>query len=463
MQEVDEYLDILGQQPGLKIYTQITSCFAVADASSHSAIVDTLTKGLEQTSTSFPWVAGQVINEGASEGNSGLFKVKPLDKIPRLFVKDLRDDPSAPTMEALRQANFPMGMLDESIVCPARTLPRPSDEHGVNPAPVFLLQATFISGGLLLSFVGQHSTMDMAGQGQIMRLVSKACKKEPFTKEELSSGNLPRRNLIPLLNKSDIQGHELDNQIIKSNSPDSVPTATDGLPPPTLPPKCIWANFAFSPASFAAVKSLATKTLDPGTDYISTDDALSAFTWQSIMRARLPRLGPQVSLTFTRAVDVRRYLNIPSTYPGLMQCLTYHTSSLSSLVSKPLGAIASDLRAAVAPKTNRLADNTRALATAFEQTPDKSVFSFTANLDLGKDVMLSSWAKFDYCSELDFGLGLGPPEAVRRPRFDPVESLIYLLPKARHGEIAVAMCLREEDMERLKGDEEWKRWARYVG
>jgi hypothetical protein len=57
--------------------------------------------------------------------------------------------------------------------------------------------------------------------------------------------------------------------------------------------------------------------------------------------------------------------------------------------------------------------------------------------------MLSSWAKVN-CYELDFNLGLGTPECVRRPRFLRVEALMYLLPKALDGEIALVVCLRGE-------------------
>ncbi|KAJ3530249.1 hypothetical protein NM688_g7735 [Phlebia brevispora] len=147
----DDYpVDILGQVPGLAIYTQICSCFSVPDASAHTTIISRLTAGLERLSASFPWVAGQVVNEGKSEGSSGVFKIKALEKIPRLVVKDLRDDPSAPTMDTLRRANFPFRMLDESVIAPRHTLPT-LDEITSNLMPVFLIQVTFITGGLLLT------------------------------------------------------------------------------------------------------------------------------------------------------------------------------------------------------------------------------------------------------------------------------------------------------------------------
>lgn len=126
-----------------------------------------------------------------------------------------------------------------------------------------------------------------------------------------------------------------------------------------------------------------------------------------------------------------------------------------------MGILASQLRSAVDPKTSSLAYNTRALATFLDRAPDKDSISFTATLDLSTDIMLSSWAKLG-CYGLDFNLGLGKPEAVRRPQFDPVESLIYLMPRAPDGEIAVGFCLRDEDMERLRADEEFAKYGKYI-
>lgn len=142
--------------------------------------------------------------------------------------------------------------------------------------------------------------------------------------------------------------------------------------------------------------------------------------------------------------------------------MTYHTYTLQKLVEEPLSGVASQLRSALDPNTSNLGYNTRALATFLNRTPDKNIISSAATLDLSADIMLSSWAKLD-CYKLDFNLGLGKPEAVRRPQFEPVESLIYLMPRTLDGEIVVAICLRDEDMERLRADKEFTKHGRYIG
>ncbi|KAM0229557.1 hypothetical protein ACHAP5_011617 [Fusarium lateritium] len=446
--KLDMELDTLGQQPLLRIYTQISFCFPVADPSKHSTIVATLEHGLSSLAQSFPWVAGQVKCD-AKEGSSGVFSIVSFEKVPRLVVKDLREDPSAPTMEGLRKAGFPMRMFDENVIAPRKTLPIGPNYSPDDPEPVLLVQVNFIEGGLILTVNGQHACMDMMGQDAICRLLSKACRDEAFTEEEISTINLDRKNTVPLIEDYQV-GPELDHQLAKS-------------PPPTEqspPPPASWAFFSFSSQALSELKDKATQSLDSSTKFVSTDDAVSAFIWQSITRVRLARLVAPASTTFRRAVDVRAALDAPKEYPGMLQNMTYSSSTLSQIASEPLGAIASRLRCELDPSSLR--QRTRGLVTYLHNQPDKSGVSLTADANPSTDIMMSSWVKTRFWG-YDFGLGLGMPESVRRPLFESFESLSYLMPKRPDGEITAALSFRDEDMERLKVDEEWVKYARYIG
>ena len=453
-----DYLDIFGQQPGLNIYTQICLCYELSVDASRSAIITTLTTGLVRLSKSFPWVACKVVGKPESEGGASVFKFQPLENIPKLVVKDYTNDATI-TMAALRQVNFPASKLHESVICPINTLPGGPGDYEQD-ARVLLLQATFVAGGLLLTVNAQHNVMDMTGQGEIMRLLSKACRDEPFTNEEVRIGNLDRKNIIPLLDDSWQPGPEFDHY--RASQQVDAPAASDAQAPvaPPPPPQSIWAFFTFSTSALSAIKSLTTSTLKSG--YVSTDDALTAFIWQAVTRARLLRLHSSVQCKLGRAIDPRRFMGIPTTYTGFVQNMAYHSFAAKELDELPLGAIASNLREAVEPETTKLGYTTSALATMIHRSEDKNIISVTATMDLSKDIMLSSWVKED-CYELDFGLGLGKPEAVRRPSFVPVESLFYLMPKRSDGEIAAMLCLREEDMERLKEDPDFVKYGVYVG
>jgi hypothetical protein len=452
------HLDIFGQGPRInRLYTQITLCFPLPGNSSVSdlELINIFTKGIEQLSANFPWVAGKVVNE------HGSFKIKPFENTTRLVVKDYRNDRSAPTWDTLRRANFPFSMLDECIIAPRKTL-AVSDVSDVpnSELPVFLIQVNFITSGLLLTINGQHGSMDMTGQGQIMHLFAKACRNEPFTPSELSIGNMDRKNIIDLLD-DDTPGPELDHQILKDTTSDGGGQAVQ---PQTQPSECIWAYFTFPATSLAALKSLAMKTIPSGSNFVSTDDVLSAFIWQSITRVRLPRLGSPSTLNsaLSRNVDARRYLSIPSTYPGFITSSTLHTSAIGALVKEPLGSIAAQLRSALDPASIRY--RMRASATRISNYGEEQKPSVAATSVPELDIRLSSWAK-ENCYDLDFGFGIGKPEAVRRPRFaaGAREGLVYFLPRALDGEIAVGVCLRDDDLERLKADEEFTKFATYIG
>lgn len=449
-------LDIQGQNPGLhKLYTQICSIYEVSDPSSHDAIVSTLRNGLRKLAENFPWLAGHVINEGARDGDTGTFRIVTSDEIP-LVVKDLRSDTSAPTLDGLRKANFPMSMLHETLITPCLTLNLPGNTFGlvVDTAPVFAVQANFIADGLILAIVGQHNVMDMTGQNHIMNWLSKACYNQSFDKEELEVGNMDRSAAIPLLNDDDSVDIEAEiaHQMVKP-----APETSDA---PSNPPSCTWAYISFPAISLEALKSWATKTMTLSSGFVSTDDSVSAFIWKCVSRARRARLEPDGKSLFARAVDVRAPLGTSSKYTGVFMSMAYAWEKLERLDTQSLGEIASQLRRELDPRA--IAKNVCALATFNSRSPDKTKTSITARVNASSDIMLSSWAKID-CFDLDFNLGLGKPEAVRRPAFLPVESLMYILPKSPKGEMPVAVCLRDEDWERLKSDSEFVNYATFIG
>ncbi|KAH7362438.1 putative trichothecene 3-O-acetyltransferase [Plectosphaerella cucumerina] len=458
----DLELDMLGQQPLLlRIYTQICHCYPLPDTSpaSQARIVATLTAGLERLADAFPWVAGEVVDD------SGVFCIRPLDRAPKLVVKDQTNDDGL-TWAALEAAGFPMHMLDEGDFAPVATYTMDSVSR------VFAVQATFIPGGLILVFAGHHGALDMVGLGNVISWLSRACAGGTFAKEELEAANRSRHDTIPLLSEEEVAGLKPDilaSQIMKKQDSQPAAEASQEQPPP--PPTLTWATFTFTPSALSALKASATSTLPSGAagsqGFITTDDALTALIWSATTRVRLPRLTsttpPTTISSFARAVNIRPYFNIPHAYAGLFQNMTYHKVPIDTLASPSgLGAVAGNLRAALDPKTTDITLRTRALATFMKNTKDKTAVSFTADMNLSAGFMLSSWARVD-SYELDFGLGLGKPASVRRPQFTPVESLGYLLPRAGNGDMSIAICLREEDMAALRKDEEWMKYASYVG
>jgi hypothetical protein len=484
---LDLEIDLMGAQPALfKLYTQLAFFFPLSESeststTSHGHVTSTISHGLKKLAQAFPWVAGQVVNV-ANPGDdlqgevvaAPHYKIRPFEPVPQLIVRDYTGDAEVPGLSQMRGHDFPMSVLGEGVWAPCPTLaamgfdPKKASGRSDGPAPVMLVQISYIRGGLVLCVNMQHNVCDMMGQAAVLGWLSKACRGGDFTEEEIGIGNMPRRHVVPLIGDQGWRpGLELQNQLfpsppILSNELDASEPKNPAAPP--LPTKCAWTYFDFSAGSLKELKDRATATLQHGfTSFISTDDALSAFIFLSVLRARQARLDSDTSVTFARAVDARRHLNVHANYPGILQNMAYTSYKLASLLSTPLGHIAATMREAVDPKTSDIAYRTRSLITFLSQSPANAAkMSFTATLDMSVDIALSSWTKVP-AYEWDFGLALGPPVAVRRPAFVPVESLMYLMPKTREGSVAVAMCLREEDMKCLLRDAEWSRVARYIG
>ncbi|CRG90989.1 hypothetical protein PISL3812_08037 [Talaromyces islandicus] len=442
-------LDILGQQPRInRLYTQITLCFELPGSGPEAEqnITSVLTKGIRKLSTSFPWTAGRVVKQNT------IFQILPLENHPGLVIKDCKHNMSLATWDTLKKAKFPFSMLEESVIAPCNTFAA-ATIPGLD-LPVFIVQANFISGGLLLTINGQHGSMDMVGQVQVMRLLAKACRGDHFTDSEMLIGNMNRKSIIPLLDSYMVEPSS-DPQIADSNERNQPVQKEDKQSP------IAWAYFVFFGTSLASLKSSAMATV-PANNFVSTDDVLSVFVWKAMTRARLPRFtAPNIlKSTLSRNVDVRRYFSIPSTYPGLVTIATIHTYVMDTVMNESLGILANDLRSALDPES--LKYKTQALASQMSAAENTQKPGFVSGSIPELDVRLSSWAK-ETCYDLDFGFG--KPMAVRRPQFisGAREGLVYFLPRKPDGEIVVGICLREDDMERLKNDEEFINFGLYIG
>jgi hypothetical protein len=446
--ETDSTLNIFEQRPiWSRLAINLAFCFHLPGAKDLGVINEKLQDALDALTSSFPWIAGKVVTEGRNaDGNAGVSKIVSSGKMTKVITKYHRQTPSTPSTQKLRESGYPVSMLEESVFAPrAAAVAIPLEAR-----PVLLLQANIVHGGLVLVFSGDHAAMDMPGLFQIIRWFSKACHTIPFASTELTTGNMSRRGLIPLLDSTYQPGKELAHQI--------PPPPMASVPHSRVP--CAWATFKVPSHAVLELKAIATATCT--SPFISTDDSLSAFIWQSVARARMPRLTPQTICKAVRAIDVRKVLGIPSDYPGLVQNNLFHQLPLHELSTCPLGIVASLLRDTITRKSPSLAFYSRAVATALSRTADKSSLRFGANLDLSSDLLLSS-STTSGAYELDFALGLGLPDAVRLTCQDPFESMTYLLPFTPEGDATILICLRDSDLAALVVDEFFSRFAQYMG
>lgn len=119
------------------------------------------------------------------------------------------------------------------------------------------------------------------------------------------------------------------------------------------------------------------------------------------------------------------------------------------------------LRDAIASDSPSVGFYTRAVATVLSRSADKGCLKVAAWLDRTSDVLLSSFTAIEAYDQ-DFGLGLGPVEAVRLTDLMNFEGMMFFLPTEPSGNVTVAMCLREEDMVSLRADELFAQYGRHL-
>ena len=449
-------LDIFGQDPATGFATPFIFFWPLPENEENSTIVARLQAGLRMLSDAVPWVAGKVIKRPSHPNDAYPYKIVPSGSAPKLIIRDYRTALNVPSMDELTKENFPIRLLDENVLSPINVLP---GKAGEERDAVLTIQCNRLRGGLAINIVGNHQVLDGTGQEQLVYLLDQTCRGEAFDEEEITAANFDRTKIIQPYG-SDWQP-PLDTMYTKPPPSSTPATKPEGGSSHAVMPAIEWVNWALSKTALTALTATATRSAS--CHYISTDDALTALIWQSLARARLRRgLSPTLKSTLARAVNPRRYLDIPRAYPGHIANSAFSHLTLRELASSPLGTVATLLRRAIDPRTAALRDSTREFATLLLRAEDRSTVSVGARLDLDSDLVVDSWSGM-WCYSFTFGLGLGCPVAFRRPKQALVPSLVFLLPRRQDGEIVVQMGVGVDDLDALRGDGEWVRFAEYLG
>ena len=448
-------LSIFDQIPSLGAYTVIALLWPI-DHAAKDEVVTALEKASLTLTKSFPFLAGQVINEkvkGAEKTSSGTYRVveyEPHNGKPPVRVKDCTS--LCPSYEEQRKARAPLSMLDASIISPMKGLPSYYD--GSEPRPVFVLQVNFINGGIILTSACMHNALDMTGMGQVIRLLAQALRGEKFTEAQIQDGNVDRTKVLPLLGPDE---KPLAHENCRCPSSLSNPAFGGGSTPAP------WKFFNFPGQKLVKLKEEAAKESGAGTDvpYITTNDALTAFIWQRNAVARSARLGKEAKSTLVRAFDIRRNVDPPLTQGYMGHCVACLSTPVpvEELAAAPLSTATIKLC-----KTRQEINNyyVRSLATTLHSLDDKTTFAYGAKFNPDTDLMVSSWGELGLYQQ-SFGPILGKPEFVRRPLFAEMQGLTYYMPRTDDGSIAVAISIREDDAKALMGDPVWASYAETIG
>ncbi|KAM0345462.1 hypothetical protein ACHAPU_006389 [Fusarium lateritium] len=446
------------RQPGVfgqlcwDTYTVIILGFPDQPGTTRDVVLATLDKSALKLLEAYPSLAGQVIKTGQTATDSGRYEIVPYPphqgQSP-VLRKDCTE--LCPAYNYILKADAPFAMLNGDVLCPVKGMGY-QYEAGTE-MPVFIAQANFVQGGMLLCVASMHNALDMNGQGTILKMFAAAGRGEEYDPKFVAVGNRDADTLVPFLEPGEPSA---DHDCMRR------PSTLNAAPQPKSPPRAIeWHYWRFSAKVLEDLK----KEASSGQTWVSTNDALTALLVQRLTAIRVHegRLSKDEIVQLQRAVDSRSKLNPPVEHGYLG-----HLVALADTTWTTAGELADASLAEVAVKSReslkKVDDHfVRSLATLINNTQDKTTIFYGARVKPGRDFLCSSWAQLHWLNKCDFGKGVGAPEFVRRARMSPVPDLSYIMPKNGNGDMFLATCLFHEDYVGLANDESWRKRADYVG
>jgi hypothetical protein len=393
-----------------------------------------------------------VIKRGVTSTSSGTYEIVPYppheNKSP-VRRKDCTE--LCPSYEELLRADAPFSMLDGDILCPMKGMGYAYDPS--TELPVFIVQANFVKGGLLLCFASMHNALDMNGQGAVLKMFAAAGRGEELDPALLAVENMDADKIVPLLKPGEpSRSHE------SMRRPSTLTASPSPAGRPMLAP---WNYWRLSGDKLPALKKAACGP----TDWVSTNDAITAFLVQRLTAVRVAagRVAANEAVHLQRGVDSRSILKppVPDGYLGHLVALAdTEWPTAQELCDASLSDAALKIRSSLREVDDHFI---RSLATLIKTTEDKTTIFYGAANNAGRDFLVSSWAQLHWLSRCDFGPGLGTVDFVRRARLPDVPGLTYIMPKDRKGDMHLAASMSPEDFVGLVNDKQWREFADLVG
>ncbi|KAK2799590.1 hypothetical protein FQN50_008428 [Emmonsiellopsis sp. PD_5] len=438
---------------GPKGYLRYVFPFQLQENYNPDEVARVIQAGYEALTQRIPEVAYEAVPDPDAKQKGVMRFQRPddTDMLVKVQVKDLRD--SFPSSYAeLKLRGFPVAAFDGEMLCRRSVWPVAGEER----LPISLVQANFIRGGLVLTWCILH----MAGDGTSFytwtKIWAEGCRRAQGL-------DVPHPIQLPEAIWKDRE-RVMEPSGRNAGRLDDHPEYTL-LPftPPGVPPKMLSLShrgqvFYFSPESLAALKaeaSPANATQPSDQPWISTNDALSALLWRTVMAAQSPLetlAGDPVSI-FNIAIDGRQRTD-PKLHPDTLGCFLEYVA-VSAPIREMLGSLnladlAIRIRKSILVAGNQFTDD---VVTLVAQLEDVDRLVPTALLDVpGFNCVQSSWINFDLYA-LDWGALLGGKiEAVRVPSVGCINGAQIVLPMLPDGGMEVLIGVEGGCLGRVLSD-----------
>ncbi|GAB7352404.1 hypothetical protein MBLNU459_g2832t1 [Dothideomycetes sp. NU459] len=463
-------------------------------------VFDDLLEALHKTFVQEPWVSGKVFRQSPDTAGwrPGQLEIRYPPYLldgPRPYQLRYQRLDTDLTYADLKDSGFPSGIFPEELLLDA---PRFGDVD-VAGADIFLAQANFVPGGLLLGMTAFHGATDAAGMLDIQKLWAENFRElherdagglvapsrfKPIDLDRTLPDRIWKRETDGRSSSSDLDNPWLRGLVgLDSDFPGEDITGArqraavadervNGAPLPPRHPRIMQNKIMFlSGGDLAALhKECAKEPLSVGASPVSVSDAINALLWRGVLRARAAAAKARSSTiddisVFELPVDVRNAFapDFPQHYLGNCFLLNTARMPLSELISPStsLGRIAQTIREGAARLTSEAVHDAYALLKSADLSRVQGRF---VERPESADLLVSNIIFFPM-SEINFGGryfendGIPPTLRVLHGPYAPYVRLGHVLPKyASHGGAEMSVNLFDDEFVHLEADEEFNRY-----
>lgn len=365
---------------------------------------------------------------------------------------------------ALERRKFPPSAFSLLSLMPEPRLSQPER------SPVLTMLATFIVGGLLLTFNSHHSVMDAAGAFSVVKSLAKhvgalsdgriISSDNAFLEEALDRSNIPAgigRKGIP-----DFPNYRLCETYRYAVERELAEAAVAGVDHPKLAllQRLRLSHWFISEKSMQAIRDEASP-LSEGFPVLTDNTIMCALLWRHISRARQLSSRGITANSFISTVNVRRRIEppLPLDYAGNAIVHAKTSSATADVESGEPGMLyklATQITNAIEWWTS---ERIGELIGAIESS--ETVSKIEPNMDnfQGPDLEVTSVANMDDILSVDWGCGISKVKAVRYCYLPVKDGWVNVLPQGKDGGIDLLIGLEKGALHRLRQDQEWLQLA----